>query len=138
MQEIISMIRKIKEDRIRLETQIVSLLEQENELKLSISVRANVSDILKKFLELKGIDRLSNQKQIRMFIYVSITIICPGIHLNERMPNNVRKELNKCTGVNPARISYLSREVINYYHFYKDFKSEADYLYEEIKRSLMS
>lgn len=138
MQEIISMIRKIKEDRIRLETQIVSLLEQENELKLSISVRANVSDILKKFLELKGIDRLSNQKQIRMFIYVSITIICPGIHLNERMPNNVRKELNKYTGVNPARISYLSREVINYYHFYKDFKSEADYLYEEIKRSLMS
>lgn len=132
MNEIIDTIKEIRERRKELE-------KQEKDIVSSICNPLHTVDFIKqKYFDAKGIESFESYDQKKMFIFICTSMICPTIRLGDRMPKKIRQKLHTATGIHPVQISYISRNVITYYSIYKDFKSEADYLYEEIKRSLMS
>ena len=132
MNEIVDLIRSIRKQRKELEN-------REKEMLKSICFSdVTVESVKNLFFIEKGIDSFENMEQKKMFIYVCISIICPTFIIGDRLNYTLRKNLSKHTSIHPVQISYISKNVITYYEIYKSFKSEADYLYNSIKRSLTS
>lgn len=132
MNEIIKQVRSLRKQQKELEKIEVSLIN-------SISIpTAPIEAIKSLYFEEKGISEFRDIEQKKMFVFICILIICPTLMIGDRLPYSVRKKLAYHTKIHPVQISYISKSVITYYGIYRDFKVEADYLYNSIKRSLTS
>ncbi len=132
MNEIIKQVRSLRKQQKELEKIEISLIN-------SISMpTAPIESIKSLYFKEKGISEFRNMEQKKMFVFLGILIICPTFMIGDRLPYSVRKNLAYHTKIHPVQISYISKSVITYCSIYRDFKVEADYLYNSIKRSLTS
>lgn len=132
MNDIISLIQKVREQRKRLEN-------QERELIMSFHVADLDIEILHQaYLKVKKIDRLCGFDHKKMFVFTCLSFVCPTFIIGDKIKPGIRSEIARITNLSSARISNIANEVRFLYSHYKDFKQEADYLYSEIKRSLTS
>jgi len=132
MKEILDMIRSIRSQRMELEL-------KEKQLILSIKMdNISVDCVLRYFFNVKKITDFENYEQKKMFVFVCASLICPMSIAGDRLSPKTRGSISIATGLRPTRISDILSEVRISYKTYKDFKQEADYLYNSIKRSLTS
>lgn len=132
MNEIVEAIRSIRNKRKELES-------QEKELILSLKpFDFSIDLIFDEFKKFKSIETFRSYDQKKMFVFVCALTICPTFTIGDRLPRNSRDKISRITGLHKTQISHIVSEVIISYQRYKDFKQEADYLYNSIRRSLTS
>jgi hypothetical protein len=133
MDEIIDTIRKLRQQKKEIDNQEKLLLNSISDTK------TQVETIYKLFIDLKKLSDIETQKDRRMFVYICLSIIYPAFKLGDRLKMNLRKEIATVLKIqSPCRISHIAKDVTTLYRVYKDFRTEADYLYNSIKRSLTS
>lgn len=131
MSEIVEQIRRIREQRKQLES-------QETELMKSFKpINCSIRQLHSEFFKTKNIDHFANLDQKKTFVFVCLSIVCPSFIVGDRIKTGIRIELSKATGLAESRISHIIDEVRFLYSHYKCFKTEADYLYKTICRSLI-
>ena len=131
MSEIIERIKAIREQRIILET-------QEKEIILSLNCKNyEVEKVYREFLKAIEQEQFTCYNQKKMFVYVCTSICCPTALIGDRLKSGIRFKMSKVTALHKTQISHIIGEVSISYKIYKEFKTQADYLYEEIKRSLV-
>lgn len=130
MTEIIEKLQLINEQKQQ-------LIKQENVLMKFLECgKYKMTDIYNEYKKEKNIDAIYSSEDKKMFVFVCLSLCCPTFRLGNRLPARARREISGIMHVYPPQISYIIKEVRLYYHIYKPFKQEADYLYTTIKRSL--
>lgn len=132
MNEIVTRIREARERMMLLEKEEKELSEQ-----LFIT-QCDINEIYRLFLEEKNIKKLDTVEQKKMFIFICVSLYCPTFIIGDRVKHGTVNRIAKLTGMHSSRISHNIDNVRFLYHHYKDFRKDADYLYNSIKRSLTS
>jgi len=132
MNDIVAKIRETRE-------MILSLENEKNNLSSQLFIAdCDISLIYNLFIKAKGIQRLDTVDQKKMFIYVCVSLYCPTFIIGDRVKYGTINKIARVTGMHSSRISHNINNVRFLYKQYKDFRCEADYLYNSIKRSLTS
>ena len=132
MNEITTLIQKVREQRKQLENQEKELIST------LFTIQCDINDIYAEFIKLKEIKKMEDVQDKKMFVFVCVSLYCPEFIMGDRIKTTTRNKLAKVTGLSPSRISHIISEVRFLYSHYKCFKIEAEYLYNSIKRSLTS
>jgi hypothetical protein len=136
MFENIDKIKKLKEEKRKIESEIKELTEP---FITDRSLMPIIYDWFKEILsERTCAPNPESTYQRKKFLFIILKLYCPGFFSGDKMPSGLRKEIARCLNVTAeSTISSNCSDILFVCRHYKNFSSDIEKLYSEIVERLV-